>query len=193
MTKIIPALVLAVLFPEPGFADCPGVLQDIDSLWKLWDGETKQANALWHENPEEVQFGEGRTKVVIADLRGPGVITMLHFALPKTKMLNRDTILRIHWDGETNPSIEVPLVDFFCDPNGVLEQVDSALVNEKRGWNCYFLMPFEKSARIELESQNPDHPGGLARVNPCYGYVMYRTLKSLSPNAGYFHACWRQE
>lgn len=164
-----------------------------DSIYRLQDGETRQVNALWGENPKEMQFGEGRSKVVIADLKGPGIITMIHFALPQAMKLNRDTILRIYWDGEKNPSVEAPLVDFFCDPNGILERVESALVNKKRGWNCYFPMPFAKSARIEVEMDNPRYPNGSWAANPCYSYVIYRALKSLPPDAGYFHATWRQK
>ena len=167
--------------------------QSVDSLYLLKDGETKQVNALWGENPKEMQFGEGKSKVVIADLKGPGVITMIHFALPQAMKLNRDTTLRIFWDGETDPSVEAPLVDFFCDPNGALERVDSMLVNKKRGWNCYFPMPFAKSARVEIAMDNPRYPNGSWSANPCYSYVHYRTLKSLPPDSAYFHATWRQE
>jgi hypothetical protein len=167
--------------------------QSVDSLYLLKDGETKQINALWGENPKEMQFGEGKSKVVIADLKGPGVITMIHFALPQAMKLNRDTTLRIFWDGETNASVEAPLVDFFCDPNGALERVESVLVNKKRGWNCYFPMPFAKSARVEIAMDNPRYPNGSWSANPCYSYVHYRTLKSVPPDAGYFHATWRQE
>ena len=170
------------------------VLPQMDSLYRLQDGETKQVNALWGENPGELQFYQGRTKVIIADLKGPGIITMIHFALPFTFKLNRDTILRIYWDGEKKPSVEAPLVDFFCDPNGMLERVDSVLVNKKRGWNCYFPMPFAKSARVELDAiGDPRYPSADQSSNPCYSYVMYRTLKSLPSDAGYFHAEWRQQ
>jgi len=170
----------------------PALAPDLESLYRLWPGETKQANALWPENAKELQFGQGRSSVVIADLKGPGVITMIHFAMPETMRLNRDTILRIYWDGEKTPSVEAPLVDFFCDPNGVLERVDTALVNKQRGWNCYFPMPFARSARVELSTDNPRYPNGMWQMNPCYGYVMYRTVKALPPDAGYFHAAWRQ-
>ena len=188
-TIVIISLLLAAI---PTSAN-PLEVSQMDSLYRLWDGETKQVNALWGENPEEMKFGEGRTKVVIADLKGPGVITMIHFALPQKMKLNRDTVLRIYWDGEMRPSVEAPLVDFFCDPNGALERVDTVLVNKKRGWNCYFPMPFAKSARVELKMENPRYPNGSWSANPCYSYVIYRTLKSVPEDAGYFHACWRQE
>jgi len=166
---------------------------EAEALYHLWPGETKMANALWPENPKQVQFGEGRSRVVIANMKGPGVITMVHFAMPETMRLNRDTVLRIYWDGEKTPSVEAPLVDFFCDPNGALERVDSALVNKKRGWNCYFPMPFARAARIEVAAENPRYPNGVWRMNPCYAYVMYRALNAMPADAGYFHAAWRQQ
>lgn len=84
-------LALALLIAKPSSS------QTADSLYLLKDGETKQVNALWGENPKEMQFGDGRSKVVIADLKGPGVITMIHFALPQAMKLNRDTTLKIFW------------------------------------------------------------------------------------------------
>jgi len=193
LPRIICTVALLLVLIPPSGANPVDDTPAMDSLYRLWDGETRQVNALWGENPKEMQFGEGRAKVVIADLKGPGVITMIHFALPQNMKLNRDTVLRIYWDGETHPSVESPLVDFFCDPNGVLERVDTALVNKKRGWNCYFPMPFAKSARVEVEMDNPRYPSGSWAANPCYSYVMYRSLKAVPADAGYFHATWRQE
>lgn len=186
-------IALLMLSMIPVCAQTPDLVPQFDSLYRLQDGETKQVNALWGENPKEMQFGEGKTKVVIADIKGPGIITMIHFALPQAMRLNRDTILRIFWDGEKTPSVESPLVDFFCDPNGALERVETVLTNKKRGWNCYFPMPFARSARVEVEMDNARYPRGSWSANPCYSYVIYRTVKSLPADAGHFHATWRQE
>ena len=164
-----------------------------DPLYQLTPGQTKQVNALWVENPPNMKFGEGRTKVVIADLKGPGVITMIHFALPAKMSMTRDVVLRIWWDGQKNPSVEAPLCDFFCDPNGALERVDSAFANKKRGWNCYFPMPFAKSARVEVSMDSSRYPNGEWAQAPCYSYVHYRTLDAVPANSGYFHATWRQQ
>lgn len=164
----------------------------LEPMCMLGEGETHMVNALWIENPDEMRMGEGRDTVAVADIQGPGIITMIHFAMPATLTLNRDTVIRMYWDGETEPSVNCPLTDFFGDPNGALERVNSALVNKKRGWNAYFLMPFAKSARIEIASDNARYPGTWER-NPCYSYVMYRALDRLPKNMAYFHARWRQE
>jgi Protein of unknown function (DUF2961) len=103
-------------------------------------------------------------------------------------------VLRIYWDGETNPAVECPLTDFFCDPGGDRDIINSALLNVCRGFNAYFPMPFHKSARVELDYEGPVPPGDeLWRMMPCYSYVCYRTLPHFPKDKGYFHASWRQE
>jgi hypothetical protein len=100
----------------------------------------------------------------------------------------------MYWDGEVSPSVDVPLVDFFCDPAGLREEVNTALVNKRRGFNAYFPMPFRASAKIELVYDGPLSPGEeLWKIMPCYSYVMYRTLDKVADDTGYFHAAWRQE
>jgi hypothetical protein len=164
-----------------------------DTLPTLLPGHTAAKNALWRENDLIARFHSTK-RVVIAEIQGPATITMIHFAMPGTMKLNRDVLLRAYWDGEKEPSVDCPLVDFFCDPAGTQKEVNTALVNKRRGWNSYFPMPFRKSARIELVYDGPLAPGDeLWRQMPCYSYVMYRTLEKVPDTEGYFHAHWRQE
>ncbi|MBI4659026.1 MAG: DUF2961 domain-containing protein, partial [Verrucomicrobia bacterium] len=168
----------------------PGGLEDLS---KLMTGRTRAENALWIENPLSARFNSSK-QVVVADLKGPATITMIHFAMPQTLKLNRDVLLRMYWDGESSPSVEVPLVDFFCDPAGSREEVNSAFVNKRRGFNAYFPMPFRRSAKVELLYDGPLEPGEeLWKMMPCYSYVMYRTTHQIPEDTGYFHASWRQE
>lgn len=177
-----------------------GWAADWSSLSTLTPGPVKAENGLWIETPLERQFKSSQT-VTVAEMKGPGVITMIHFALPqmqvadpKNYQLNRDTLLQIYWDDEPQPSVNVPLVDFFCDPAGTREQVNTALVNKRRGWNAYFPMPFRQSARVVLVYEGAEPPGEkLWSMMPCYSYVLYRQLASLPESEGYFHAHWRQE
>ena len=85
-------------------------------------------------------------------------------------------------------------MDFFCDPAGTRDEVNTALVNVRRGFNAYFPMPFRKSAKVELVYDGPLGPGDeLWQLMPCYSYVCYRSLKKVPADTGYFHASWRQE
>ena len=170
-----------------------GKMAGIDDLPRLVPGRTRAENALWIENSLAARF-ESAKQVVVADIKGPAVITMIHFAMPNAGKLNRDVLLRAYWDGETVPSIDCPLVDFFCDPAGLRDEVNTSVVNKRRGFNAYFPMPFRTSGRIELVYDGPLTPGReLWKAMPCYSYVMYRTLRQVPPDNGYFHASWRQD
>lgn len=173
--------------------------QEFSTLSKLTPGRTRAENALWIETPDTQRFHTSKT-VTVADIKGPGVITMIHFAYPQLAIaqprdyhLGRDLLLRMYWDDEATPSVDCPMVDFFCDPAGLREVVNNALLNKKRGWNAYFPMPFKKSARIVLEYDGPEAPGEkLWSMMPCYSYVCWRQVDRISSDEGYFHAQWRQ-
>ncbi len=166
---------------------------DLKDLPTLLPGRAFTKNALWGENDKSLQFTTSK-RIVVADIKGPATITMIHFALPMAMKLNRDLLLKIYWDGETSPSVDCPLVNFFCDAAGTRDEVNTALVNKRQGWNAYFPMPFRKSARVELVYDGPLPPGEkLWNAMPAYSYVMYRTMDRVAESSGYFHASWRQE
>src|SRR6185503_19596561 len=56
--------------------------EDFSSLATLQPGKVQADNALWTETPRERQFISCK-QIVLADLKGPGLITMIHFALPQ--------------------------------------------------------------------------------------------------------------
>jgi len=162
-------------------------------LARLGGAPMRMENALWVENPKEVQFGENR-EVTVADLRGPGTIRMIHFAMPATLRAGREVVLRIWWDDERFPSVEAPLPDFFCSPNGELKVVNNAVINTNRGFNCYLPMPFRRRARLVVSNDDPHvAPGGLWERSPCYFYVLWQREQELPPDAGCLHAIWRKE
>ena len=71
----------------------------------------------------------------------------------------RRLILRIYWDGSESPSVEVPLNDFFANTdNDTFRQLNSlpVCVNPRRGFNCYWTMPFRNGFRITVENQHSD-------------------------------------
>ncbi|MGQ9486983.1 MAG: glycoside hydrolase family 172 protein [Armatimonadota bacterium] len=121
----------------------------------------------------------------LADITGPGIIQ--HIWITVDAKAYRDTILRMYWDDETEPSVEVPLGDFFCNGHGLRYNVVSLpiAVNPSGGFNCYFPMPFRKRARITIENQ---------RWEPIHGFFYQITyaLTEVPDNAGYLHAQWRR-
>ena len=81
---------------------------------------------------------------VLADIEGPGVIQHIWITVDsKTSegdcFVLRDLIMRMYWDGEENPSVEVPLGDFFCCGFGQECIVNSAIITvvPSRGLNLF--------------------------------------------------------
>ena len=135
----------------------------------------------WKVSPS-VKIEAGRT-FTLAEIEGPGAIQ--HIWMTPTGNW-RFSILRFYWDGEKSPSIEAPVGDFFASGLGRYGQVSSlaVAVNPGSAFNCYWVMPFRKSARITLENLDEKEMG-------LYYQVTY-ALGEVPPDAGYFHAQFRR-
>jgi hypothetical protein len=135
----------------------------------------------WKVSPS-VKVEAGKT-FTLAEITGPGAIQ--HIWMTPTGTW-RFSILRFYWDGETSPSVEVPVGDFFASGAGRYSQVSSlaVAVNPGSAFNSYWLMPFRKSARITLEN--------LDRETMTLYYQVTYALGELPADAGYFHAQFRR-
>lgn len=124
-------------------------------------------------------------ETVIADITGPGMIT--HIWMTCSEASYRDYILRIVWDNEETPSVEVPLGDFFASGWCVRTKVISLPinVNPSGGLNSYWPMPFRKSAKISIVNQ------GTKKENIFFYQIDY-VLKEIAADAMYMHAQWRR-
>jgi len=135
----------------------------------------------WKISPSvKIQSGE---TFALADIKGPGAIQQI-WMTPTGKW--RYSILRIYWDGETEPSVEAPVGDFFACGWGKYAQISSlaVCVNPGSAFNCYWVMPFRKSCKITFENID---------VEPMtlYYQVNY-TLTDVPEDAAYFHAQFRR-
>lgn len=135
----------------------------------------------------------GGESLVIEEIEGPGVIHHLWFtAMSDDPQVYAGLVLRIWWDGEAKPSIEVPMGDFFGCGFGDERLVRSAAVemipaggNGHAALTCWLPMPFE-SARIEVENQS-------AIDCPLFFHVVnWERVDRLGDNLGRLHAQWRR-
>ncbi|MGI8906561.1 MAG: glycoside hydrolase family 172 protein [Candidatus Sumerlaeaceae bacterium] len=134
-----------------------------------------------------IEPGETR---VLADIKGAGMITHIWCTIAAERWYGRKLVLRMYWDGEKNPSVLAPLGDFFCQGHGLEANVWSQPItctSNGRAKNCFFKMPFNKNARIEITNE------GLEPVGAIYYYVDYRKYKRPHEDLLYFHAHYRQE
>ena len=98
----------------------------------------------------------------------------------------RYSILRMYWDGELQPSVEVPVGDFFASGWGDYAQLTSlaVCVNPGSAFNCYWEMPFRKSAKLTMTN--------LADTDMVLYYQIDYSLMDVPADAGYFHAQFRR-
>ncbi len=98
----------------------------------------------------------------------------------------RFSILRIYWDGEKNPSVEVPVGDFFAMGWNDYHQISSlaVAVNPRSGLNCYWVMPFHKKCVITMEN--------IAEKSMTLYYQIDYALTNVPNDAAYFHAQFRR-
>jgi Protein of unknown function (DUF2961) len=191
---------LAVGLPRSAFAlDAPdssvSPVADIASLAILRTYRAGRSSS-WDRtggNNDFVPENKPGDLITIADIRGPGQITHMWIAVNPTPDTSPDflkhIVLRAFWDGEENPSIESPLGDFFGLNLGTYFTYQSALTNVSPAFsmNCYFPMPFNKSARLTLVNEGP------LKVDNYYFNIDYVSFDEPLKGVGYFHAQYRQE
>jgi len=137
---------------------------------------------LWNQagsRPTPVRPGERTVTTAIRvaphasqtllDVAGRGVVSALEMTPPDAALawpvdLNQVRI-KIHWDNEANPSVDVPLSLFFA-VGDVTTRHTSLLLGAAPGERlyCYFPMPFWQRARIVLENRSGRPLVGLASV-----------------------------
>lgn len=124
-------------------------------------------------------------ETAIFDRKGSGVIRHIWITVPEQYL--RRIILRMYWDHEKEPSVEVPLGDFFCNAAGFYGEIQSlaVCVNPYNAMNLYLPLPYRKHGRITLELLNPEPAREIF-------YTINGTDEELAEDTLYFHASFRR-
>lgn len=138
----------------------------------------------WKVRPCLRHLGPGET-AVLAEIEGPGVVR--HIWCTVLESVHRWLALRVFYDDSSEPSIEVPLGDFFAnglDGRALISSIP-VTVAPKGGMNSYWPMPFRQRVRIEVVNDGPE------TIDEVFYQIDY-TLEDVADEAGYLHACWRR-
>ena len=145
-------------------------------------GGRKGAPCIW-------PFRAGETHTLL-DVEGSGMIRHIWCTIPPGHPLNlRNLILRMYWDGQDTPSVEVPLGDFFGTAHGRQRPFVSAMLSvaDGKGFNCWIPMPFARHARITIENDS----GGDV---PMFFYqIDFTQGDAWDEETGFFHAQFRRQ
>ncbi len=162
-------------------------------LSRLRDGKTLRCSSFdpSGRNADRWIIPAGKSRV-LADLRGPGLIT--HIWMTQHQHY-RSCLLKITYDDAPAPSVLAPLGDFFCLGNELVNSFQSLLFtastnannrfNAGCALNCYAPMPFRRRAVVELLNES-------AEDHLQYFYLDYELLPELPDETGYFHAEFRR-
>ena len=106
-------------------------------------------DCLWVEPQSRVEF---------AAIEGAGIVRHIWMTSDCTEeYFLRKVLLEIRWDDEEQPSVLVPLGDFFGLGHAYAKNFWSMPLQmsskDGTGFNCWFPMPFFRSARFSLVSE----------------------------------------
>ncbi|HLO60118.1 MAG TPA: glycoside hydrolase family 172 protein [Bacteroidales bacterium] len=168
------------------------LLNRIEALWNQQDRNISsfyQAKLLQDSGRYTIKPGE--TKTVFELDRGGRILGIEMEPAEIFKGLTRQIDIRVTWDGETSPAIYCPVADFFGYAFGN-ESMRSLLLGSLNNRNyCYFPMPFDKSARVELIYRNNEK----AELLPVdvFVKVAYSFEKRIPDKEGKFYIRWNRD
>lgn len=144
-------------------------------------GPSRELGQGWKVSPS-VRIKAGTT-FTLAEIEGPGAIQ--HIWMTPTGTW-RYSILRFYWDDEKEPSIEVPVGDFFGMGWGEYAPLNSlaVTVNPGSAFNCYWPMPFQRKCRITMQN--------IATEDLILYYQIDYVLTEVPADAAYLHAQFRR-
>lgn len=145
--------------------------------------KTAKGNAF-----ESLKSGQSKT---LLEVDGPGIIQRMWFTVrDRSPEMLRSIRLRIFWDGEAKPAVDVPFGDFFGYGLSEVVKFETALFSnpEGRSFNCMIPMPFQKAARVVITNESA------VDIPEVFYDIDLLKLDKLEEGALYFHAFWtRQE
>ncbi len=145
------------------------------------NGGRKGSPCIW-------PFKTGETHVLL-DTPGPGIIRHIWCTIPPGNVLHmRNIILRMYWDDQKHPSVEVPLGDFFGVSHGRQRNLITEFVamQDAKGFNCWIPMPFKKRALITVENDSGSD------VSMFFYQIDFTLGDHIDEDTGYFHAQFRR-
>src|SRR5690625_5217528 len=134
------------------------------NLYEIRNGKSRQLTTFNRETKEKVFTVKAGKKCSIAKSDHPGIITRMWMTIPRwfwahwepknevDPTILKKLIIRIYWDGQSEPSVEAPFGDFFGIGHCEYRHYMSKYIGmSSGGFYSYFPMPYEK-VHIEIEN-----------------------------------------
>ncbi|MGP8243988.1 MAG: glycoside hydrolase family 172 protein [Bryobacteraceae bacterium] len=121
--------------------------------------------------------------------QGAGAVTHIWFTISARSGDHlKELVLRAYWDGNSRPSVETPIGDFFGLNLGAyaIYQSQYLACSPGKSLNSYFVMPYARGARLTVTNE------GKQEVGSFYSNIDFQVLPALPADTLYFHAQYRQ-
>jgi hypothetical protein len=133
------AIALCLLIANAAFG------QSLSDLYRITDGVFGS-----HVEYHPIKIPQGK-EALLAHLQGPGKVTYFYITDDSQGKFYPGLALEVFWDDEKEPSIHVPLADFFGAIGGKTIDYQSAPMQINHFcYMCYLPMPFSRQARFVL-------------------------------------------
>ncbi len=156
-----------------------------ESICTIGDQTTHLKPATWTlDKYPDTKTLDPHSRIIILDQDGPGVITLFHVS-DYGKGDDSQLILRVWYDKEKDPTIEMPLMDFLGDIQSATEPYSTIYFSHvKKSHNFRLPMPFRQHIRIEIENPTSDYLFG-------YMDIQWDQLKNISEDSGYLRVSYQ--
>ena len=171
-------------------------------LYRMPEGESR-VSSMENLNGEKGhggktnQGGKGRAcaplkagdTLTLLNTNGSGTIQRIWLTMwDRSPDMLRGVRLKMYWDNQKTPAVDVPIGDFFCLGLGQKVAFENELFStaEGRSFNCYIPMPFQKGARITVTNTT-------AKDEILFFFDVDFIKTAPDPNALYFHAQWSSQ
>jgi len=156
--------------------------QDLPDLYRI-SPDRSHVHVEYHQ----VTIAPGQ-ETVLADLLGSGKVTYFYITDSTQVHWYPGLVLKIFWDGESQPSVLVPLADFFGAIQGRTIDYQSTPMQINHGcYMCYLPMPFSRQARFVLAND-----GDRAYSESMAYGIDYETGPAFAGEKSRLHCSWRR-
>ncbi len=177
-TRLIAAMLFSSLFIL-GARPAEAQMQDIHRI--------TDASSDSHVEYHKFDIAKGK-EVQLADLKGPGKVTYFYITDDNAGKWHPGLVLKVYWDDATEPSINVPLADFFGVFAGKTIDFQSRLISVNHMcYMSYLPMPFSRRARFLLANDGEED---YSRVI-AYG-IDYEKSEAFAREPSRLHSQWKR-
>jgi hypothetical protein len=170
----------------------PEEKEALNKINQLWNKEERSPADFYPDklsvSSKQIILNEGKSATIFEYDKGGRIMGIELSPASAFEGLNKNTDIKITWDGENSPAAYCPVADFFGYAFGSESMQSLLLGSRDNKAYCYLPMPFDKSAKIELVQRE----GSTGRPVEVKATVWYSTEKRWSGKEGKFYAEWEK-